>query len=70
MVTFDSQVGNHEFQPLGTGHSLQWQPLVAGVPGVGVWGYAEAFPGLPRRGGGLGGRGAGAAATSGGGSRR
>ena len=29
MVTNGSQVGKHEFQPLGTGSPLQWQPLVA-----------------------------------------
>ena len=28
MVTHGSQVGTQEFQPLGTGSSLQWQPVV------------------------------------------
>ena len=28
MVTFGSIVGNHQFQPLGTGSSLQWKPMV------------------------------------------
>ena len=28
MGTYGSKVGNQEFQSLGTGNSLQWEPMV------------------------------------------